>query len=192
MLLSLSLVSGAFYLHYILDKPKTVKYIILISNIRLIIPAFVLSAGLFIVLNGWVAIESLSLYLIVIINSIVSLPFAINIILPTSLKFSLQEIYLCKNLDIKGWDFIKLIYWPRLRKSISYALALVVTMSWGDLGITALFNSNHFTTLPYLLYNLMSSYRIEEAAVVALIILLSSFFLFWIIEEFIGGREKQC
>ena len=43
------------------------------------------------------------------------------------------------------------------------------------INLIALLGSNQFSTLPYLLYNMMSTYRIEEAAVVALMILISSF-----------------
>lgn len=188
--LAFGLTSGAFYIKYTLNKPKFAKYILLISNIRLMVPTFVFSTGLFIVLNNLIDIKNIYFILIIIMNSIAALPFATSIILPPSLEFSSQELYLCQSLDIKGWNFIKLIYWPRMRKSISYALALVITISWGDLGITALFNNTNLITLPYLLYNMMSSYYIEEAAVVALVILLSSFFLFWIIEELLGGEEN--
>ena len=186
--ISLSLISGAFYYHYILNKKKFAERIASISNLRLMIPTFVFSTGLFITLNNFTSIDHIAFYLVILMNSIAALPFAVNIIFSASLGFSSQEIHLCQNLNIKGWDFIKLIYWPKMRKAISYALALSITISWGDLSLIALFNSNELTTLPYLLYDMMSSYRIEEASVVALITLLSSFFLFWFIEEFLGGE----
>jgi thiamine transport system permease protein len=190
--LAFGLTSGAFYIKYTLKKPQIIKYIMLISNVRLMVPAFVFSTGLFIILNNIMPINDIYFTLIIIMNSVAALPFATSIILPPSIEFQSQELYLCKSLNIKGLNFIKLIYWPRMRKSISYALALVITISWGDLGITALFNNNEMITLPYLLYNMMSSYYIEEAAVVALVILLSSFFLFWIVEELFSGEENAA
>ncbi len=188
LFIALGLISGAFYFRYHLNKPNFSKHIIWLSNIRLIMPAFVFITGLFIAMKGFTPITNIAFYLIILVNSIAALPFAVNILLPGSLNFNTQEIYLCQSLGINGWNFIKFIYWPRIRKSLSYALALSVTISWGDLNLIALFGSNNLSTLPYLLYNMMSTYRVEEAAVVALAILLSSFFLFWVIEEFLGGE----
>ncbi len=190
LIVALSLISGAFYFRYNLNKPNFSKQIIWLSNVRLIMPAFVFITGLFIAIKSFIPITDIAFYLIILINSIAALPFAVNILLPGSLNFNIHEIHLCQSLGISGWNFIKLIYWPRMRKSLSYALALSVTISWGDLNLIALFGSNSLSTLPYLLYNMMSTYRVEEAAVVALTILLSSFFLFWVIEEFLGGEAN--
>ncbi|MEK6734326.1 MAG: hypothetical protein AABY27_04385, partial [Pseudomonadota bacterium] len=192
LFITLSLVSGAFYFNYFANKPKWVGYIRLLSNAKLIFPSFVLSAGLFIALNHIIPIKSISFYLIIIMNTIVALPFAMNIILSPSLSFSKQEIYLAQSLNIKGWNFIRLIYWPKLRKSISYAFALVMAIAWGDINVTALFNDGDFMTLSLLLYNLMSDYFIEESYVVALIILVTTLFIFSVIEEFLGGDQEEC
>lgn len=189
LILSLSLISGAFYFRYQLNKSVIIKPIIWLSNIHLMIPAYVFITGILIAIYNFITITDISIYLIIIVNSIAALPFVTNILLPISIDFTSQEMNLCKILGINKWSFIKQVYWPKIRKSFSYALALSVTMSWGDLNLIALLGSNQFSTLPYLLYNMMSTYRIEEAAVVALMILISSFLLFWIIEEFLSGEE---
>ena len=189
LVIALSLISGAFYFRYHLNRPNYGKQIVWLSNIRLIMPAFVFITGLFIATKDFIPITNIAFYLIILVNSIAALPFAVNILLPGSLNFSAQEIHLCQHLGISGWNFVKLVYWPRMRKNLSYALALSVTISWGDLNLIALFGSNDLSTLPYLLYNMINTYRVEEAAVVALAILLSSFFLFWVIEEFLGGEK---
>jgi len=188
IIMSLCLVSGAFFFRYHAKKQKFSENIMWISNATLTIPAFIFITGLFIAFHQYISIIDVSYYLIIIINSISALPFAVNILLPTSLNFNIHEIYLCQNLNITGWNFIKLFYWPHMRKTLGYALALSITMSWGDLNIIALFGNNSLNTLPFLMYNMMSSYQIQSASVVALVILLLSFLLFWTIEEFVGGE----
>ena len=190
LLMALSLISGAFFFNYRLLNSKFSSYIIWLSNASLTIPAFVFITGLFIVIHNYISVINISFYLIIIMNAIAALPFAMSILLPASLRFTMQEIYLCQSLGINGWNFIKLVYWPSMRKILSYALALSITMSWGDFNIIALFGNNDLNTLPFFLFNLMSSYHIQEASVVALVILLLSFLLFWIIEEFIGGEKN--
>jgi thiamine transport system permease protein len=43
-------------------------------------------------------------------------------------------------------------------------------LSLGDLGVIALFGSDHVRTLPYLLMQRMGSYRTEDAAGIALLL----------------------
>jgi thiamine transport system permease protein len=188
LMMAFAIVSGCFYVHYVLKKPTLSKFFILFANIKLIIPIFVISTGLFVFFNKYLIINDISFYLIILLNAISSLPFVVSIILPDSLGFSLKEIYLCNNLGIKSFDFIKVIYLPRLAKSISQALALSICISFGDLSIIALFNTHDLITLPYLLYSKISNYKLEEAAVISLIMVLLSFILFWLIEKIIAKR----
>ena len=49
--------------------------------------------------------------------------------------------------------------------------ALAFCISLGDLGVIALFGSQDFATLPWLLFQKMGSYRTDDAAGIALILL---------------------
>jgi thiamine transport system permease protein len=58
------------------------------------------------------------------------------------------------------------------------------------LSVIALFGSQNFTTLPLLLYQRMSSYRMEEAAVVAVLLTALCFMLFLLLERLLGGPRR--
>lgn len=188
LIIAFGILSNCFYVNYILKKPLLLKFFILFANIKLIIPVFIFSTGLFIFFNQYFMIKEVSFYLIILLNAISSLPFVVNIILPETLGFSENEISLCRALGIRGLDFIKVIYLPKLAKSISQALAFSICMSFGDLSIIALFNNHNLITLPYLLYNKMSNYKLEEAAVISLMMIVISLILFQIIEKFTFKR----
>jgi len=50
------------------------------------------------------------------------------------------------------------------------ALSFAMALSLGDLGAVALFASNDFVTLPWLLYGSLSSYRTQDADGLALLL----------------------
>ena len=60
----------------------------------------------------------------------------------------------------------------------------------GDLGVIALFGDAERATLPLKLYQLMGSYRMEQAAAAALLLLLLSLSMFWLFDR-IGRNGAQ-
>jgi thiamine transport system permease protein len=72
---------------------------------------------------------------------------------------------------------------------LAYVFALAFCFSLGDLGIIALFGSESFSTLPWYLYGLLGSYRTDDAAGVALIMLVLVLVVFIMIPR-LFGREK--
>ena len=60
---------------------------------------------------------------------------------------------------------------PALSPEIGYASGLSAALSLGDLTVIALFGSQQFQTLPWLLYQTMARYRSGEAAALALLLL---------------------
>jgi thiamine transport system permease protein len=52
-----------------------------------------------------------------------------------------------------------------------------MALSFGDFGIIALFGGAELRTLPYLLYERLGAYRLDEASAIGLLILLSAFAL---------------
>jgi thiamine transport system permease protein len=75
------------------------------------------------------------------------------------------------SLDIKGWRRWRAVDWPIVAPAAGYAFAVAFCFSFGDLGVIALFGSENFATLPWYLHQKMASYRTDDAAGVALIIL---------------------
>jgi thiamine transport system permease protein len=188
-LLSCALLIGYYQLRYNFTLNKWAERLVMTGNLSLMLPTFIFATGLFIILRPFINIYDFSFYLIIIMNALMILPFMMGALYSAVASFPKQEKYLCRSLDIEGWNFFRLIFWPRLKKSFSFALALGITMSWGDMGAIALFGTKDLITLPYLLFQKMASYRIEEAAVIALVIVVTSFLLFLIIEEFLGGDK---
>ena len=60
----------------------------------------------------------------------------------------------------------------------------------GDFGAVALFGNEQFRTLPFYLYQQIGSYRSQDGAVTALLLLLLCFLLFTVIEK-LPGRDVK-
>ncbi len=80
---------------------------------------------------------------------------------------------------------------PVARRELGFAAALAAALSVGDLGVVALFGSEGFRTLPWLLYERSGRYQSEEAAAIALALLLLSLAFFAGIERVVGGRHAH-
>ncbi len=161
------------------------------GSIILFTPPLVLGTGLFLLLRDYTDIFSVAIPLAILINALMGLPFAIRIIEQPFLQLFIDHNKLCESLDIKGWNRFFISTWPILRKPIALALAFSSTLAAGDLTVIALFGSDDIKTLPYLLYQLMGSYRLEAAAAAAFCLLAFCLSLFWFIEFWVGGRNEQ-
>ena len=83
-------------------------------------------------------------------------------------------------MDVRGWRRFRLITLPALAPELGYAAGLSAALSLGDMTVIALFGSQQFQTLPWLLYQTMSRYRSGEAAALALLLLCLTFVIFMI------------
>jgi thiamine transport system permease protein len=54
---------------------------------------------------------------------------------------------------------------------------MAMALSFGDFGVVALFGGSELRTLPYLLYERLGSYRLEEASAIGLVLMLAAFLL---------------
>ena len=61
----------------------------------------------------------------------------------------------------------------------------MVALAMGDLGVITLFGGDR-PTLPLMLFQLMNSYRMDDASACAVLLMAISFGLFWIFDR--GGR----
>lgn len=188
--MSLSLVSGAFYMKYSLNKPQLAGIVLSISYVRMILPSFVFATAMFLILNDFVFVMNNSFYILVVMTAVAALPFATNILWSNSLSFTNNEINLCRSLNLSYINFIRYIYYPRVRRSLAYAFAFSMAISWGDVSIIALFSNKDLNTLPYMLYKMLNNYRIEEAVIIASIMILLSYLFFWFVDEFWGENKN--
>jgi thiamine transport system permease protein len=134
----------------------------------LVVPPIVIGAGWFILLRrtGWVF--AAAPVMVVTVNAVMAMPFAIRAIRPAYDAASLRHDRLAAQLGIAGWARLRLIDWPALRRPLLTALAFAMALSLGDLGVIALFGSENVKTLPYLLLERMGAYRTADAAGLAL------------------------
>ncbi len=142
------------------------------GNLYLAIPALVMGLGFFLMSQKYEAPMLVwSTAALLSANVLMSLPFALSVLVPVMQKTAQRYDKLVFSLGlgkIQRWIYVE---YPYLKSSLGYVFALAFCFSLGDLGIIALFGSDEFSTLPWYLYQLMGSYRNEDAAGVALVLL---------------------
>jgi len=192
-LLSLSLAIGLLlssrHLRIRLSYERSAHWLQLSGNIILVLPPLVLGTGMFLLLRPYADVFSLALVLVVIINSLMALPFVLRILDGPVMQSAAKYDKLLQSLHIQGFNRMRLIDWPQLKKPIAFSFAIATTLSAGDLSAIALFGSERVRTLPLLLYQRIGSYRLDEAAVTAGMLLMVCLFLFAAIQYCIGGRR---
>jgi thiamine transport system permease protein len=147
------------------------------------ISPMVTGTGLFIIILPFSDPKSLALAVTVIVNSSMSLPFAMRAILPTLRRINHNYNNLTESLGMSNWSSMKYVILPRLSIPLGFSAGLSAAISMGDFGVIALFSDPGKTTLPMVLYQLMSSYRINEAASAATVLLFLSFAIFWLFDR---------
>ena len=136
----------------------------------LVISPVVIGAGLFILLWPWLPVMDLALGFAAVLNGLVAVPYVLRLISPPMLQLAQSHNRLCAELGIRGLNRIRLVSWPLLSRPIATAFALSSALATGDLTIIALFGTDREPTLPLLLYRSIGSYRMDESAVLALLL----------------------
>ena len=136
----------------------------------LVVPPIVIGAGWFILLRHFGDVFLVAPVMVVTVNAVMAMPFAIRAIRPAYDAASERHELLCAELGIAGYDRFRLIDWPVLRRPLATAFVFAMALSLGDLGVIALFGSETVQTLPYLLLARMGSYRTKDAAGLALLL----------------------
>jgi thiamine transport system permease protein len=136
----------------------------------LVVPPIVIGAGWFVLLRHFGGVFAVAPVMVVTVNAVMAMPFAIRAIRPAHDAASERHERLCAQLGISGWNRLRLVEWPVLRRPLMTALAFAMALSLGDLGVIALFGSDAVQTLPYLLLARMGSYRTDDAAGLALLL----------------------
>lgn len=159
------------------------------GSMILMIPAVVLSTGLFILFMPFTDVFALGPWLVVLVNALMALPYVLRTLSAPMQLVVRQYDRLADSLGVRGLHRLRLVEWPLLRRPLALAMALSMILSLGDLGAIAMFGSQTLTTLPWLLYQQLGSYRLTEAAATALLLLTLCFSLFWLVERGLGGRH---
>ena len=148
------------------------------ANVYGAVPPVAVSAGLFVILRPVTDPFALAIPLIILVNALIALPFALRQVEPPLILSAERYGRLAESLGISGAWRIKLVDWPMLKRPFAAALAVATALSLGDLGVAAFFGSGAITTLPLLLYERLGSYRVAESASVALLLSLLVLTLF--------------
>lgn len=189
LVITTGLLSSSRYLRLQLKRKRLANLMEATGSAILVLPAVVLSTGLFILLRNIADVFTLGPILVLLVNALMALPYGLRTLQLPMEQVSLQYNRLCISLNIQGWQRIKHIEWPLLRKPLALTFALAMMLSLGDLSAIALFGSQSLQTLPWLLYQQLGSYQMVEAAATALVLLLLSLGLFGVIEGVLGGKD---
>jgi thiamine transport system permease protein len=151
---------------------------------------FVIGTGLFIIINPFASPFALALPITALVNAALALPLMLRIIRPALSRVQQDYGPLSQGLGLQGWARFRLVTFPQIRPELGFATGLAAALSMGDLGVITLFAPPDTQTLPLLMYRLMGSYRMDAAAAVALVLVLSSFGLFYLFDK--GGRNADA
>jgi len=124
-------------------------------------------------------------------NVLMVLPFAIGTLAPGMTKAANRYDKLSFSVGLNSWNRWRLVESSLLRPELIYIASLAFCMSLGDLGIIALFGNQDFITLPWLLYQKMGSYRTDEAAGIALVMLAITLFVFLLLPLMFANRQQD-
>ena len=147
----------------------------------------VIGTGLFILIRPIADPFLLALPVTAIVNALMSLPFAMRILVPRARDIVERYGKLGLSLNMANGPFLWRVFLPRMRAQIGFAAGLGMALSIGDLGVITLFADPDIATLPLQIYRLMGAYQMEAAAGGALLLLVLSVGTFWLLDR--GGRH---
>ena len=170
-------------------RPGWADGVELSGSLVIVVPPIVLGTGFFILLSPHVDVYAAGPPLVVLVNALMGVPYVLRVLGPLHRQMSARYERLSENLGLRGLARLRLVEARLLRRPLGLALGLCAALSVGDLGVIALFGTRDNATLPLLLYQKMASYRMDEAAVIALLLIVLCLGLFATIERAVGGRS---
>ncbi len=140
------------------------------SSLVLLVPPVVLGSGWFLLLRPLGDVNLFAPLLVALINMLMALPLVMRVLEPAIATHRARTERLSASLGISTFSRMRLIDMPVLWRSLAMAMSFSMALSLGDLGAVALFGSENFVTLPWLVYSNMGSYRTNDAAGYAFIL----------------------
>jgi thiamine transport system permease protein len=145
----------------------------------LAVPAVVLSLGFFLLVRDLgVAPATAAPVMVILANSLLALPFAMATLGPPLEAIARTRGKLIRSLGLPGWRQFISIEYPLLGRDVGVMLALAFCFSLGDLGVIALFGTQDFQTLPLMMFRALGSYRSNDAAAIAALLLIGTILAF--------------
>lgn len=152
----------------------------------LVASPLVLGTGLYLIFRAHASPETLAIPVTIGVNAIMALPFCLRALIPAARQAEADHARLAASLDLRGWARLRFAILPSMAPALGFSGGLAAALAMGDLGVITLFGSENTATLPLRLYQLMGSYRMQDAAAVAGLLMGLGFGLFWIFDK--AGR----
>lgn len=164
---------------------KQYQHSILASGVLfpLIFPIFLLAVGLFLLFIDVEFSSTQLLWLVGFCNGLTLLPYIYHLLFPVMFEALTSQDKLARSLGLQGFSRWWIVEKHYLIKPLRNAFALAMSASLGSFAVIAFWGSPDFSTLPYLLYQQLGSYRTEDAAVTALVLMLFALLPFLFIEQ---------
>jgi thiamine transport system permease protein len=159
------------------------SWIEMVGLLGLATSPLVMGTGLFLLINPLLDPSFLALPVTVLVNAILALPFALRILVPGARTEVARFGRLGLALNMQDWQFLRRVILPRIRPQIGFAAGLTAALSMGDLGVIVLFADPERATLPLQIFRLMGSFQMQDAAGAALLLLVLSLAIFWLLDR---------
>lgn len=159
-----------------------------LSTHALVAPAMVVSVGLYILLLPRLDLDHWGMLFVVLLNMVLILPYAVQQLRPRLLQFDRQYERLIRSLKL-GFRQRLRIEWPYMRRACVTSFALMLLLAMGDVAIFSIFGTSDWTTLPWLIYGYAGTYRMGEASVASLLLLLICALVVWLFQHFEKGQQ---
>lgn len=156
----------------------------------LAMPGIVLATGFFLLFSSTIGLPEHADGIVIFTNALMAIPYALKVLENPMRDLSARYTLLCQSLGMRGWQRVRVVELRALKRPLAQALAFASVLSIGDFGVVALFGNDDFRTLPFWLYQQIGSYRSQDGAVTALLLLLLCFTLFTVIEK-LPGRDAK-
>ena len=161
-----------------------------IGTVILVTPSLVISTGLFLLLRDSINVFDAAIYIVILVNALMALPYVIKSLAQPLLQIAQQYDQLCLNLGMSGFSRFVLIEYRALKQPVLQVFALCFVLSLGDLTAISLFGSQDFQTLPLYLFQLLGSYQMKAAAVVASCLFLMSILALGLADYFSNDTKE--
>jgi thiamine transport system permease protein len=157
-------------------QPKFRTTLVTLGLAGFIVPPAVIATGWFLAFRSTNTF-AVTIFLIVSLNALMALPFVLTILTPAQERNAQHHDILCQQLNLGGWNRLRLIDIPTLRGPLSQAALMAFVLSMGDLTAVTLLGSQGLVTLPSLVQQQMGHYQSTAAGGTALVLALLCFAL---------------
>ncbi len=143
-----------------------------VATYPLILPVFLLAVGLFLLLMNVTLSTTQLLVLVGVMNGIILIPYVYPMLFSSMWETFNAQDKLARSLGLSGFNRWWIAEKHYLVRPLANAFILAMSASLGSFAVIAFFGTPDFSTLPYLLYQQLGSYRTEDASVTALMLML--------------------